>query len=88
MFISTWKNENTLDNCWYPFEFTKNYKQLNSYGKTKKSAGFNYIDSLTAKYLNGIHDNPSGEKGYIKKNRCDIRVRWISKKRDGRIWGH
>ena len=32
-----------------------------------KSAGFNYIASLTAQELNRIHDNPSGEEGCIKK---------------------
>ena len=32
-----------------------------------KSAGFNYIASLTAQKLNGIHDNSYGEEGCIKK---------------------
>ena len=45
----------------------------------KKSDGFNYIASLTAQELNGIHDNPSGEEGCIKKqmwnqSKVDLRL--------------
>ena len=36
-----------------------------------KSAGFNYIASITAQKLNGIHDNSYGEEGCIKKNHAE-----------------